>query len=372
MTHHVAPIAMGNQDGTTWQDAIDLQTLFSAAAPFPLQPNDEIWALGDNNIFGITGPYNLVGNTLVINIPNLRIYGGFEGWETVPNQRNVNINSLRYPTFFLHPSILDGGTVNRVIEIQQVDACRIDGFVITQGNSGIMNGGGIHVIDSNNVRFENLVIMDNRCWYFGGGVNIEKTHNVTIKNTIFFNNHATDSATGNGGGFCAMGCGNVGLVNLLFNDNTGNSAAMYIVNSDNIRVINNTIAYNNALAGSSHIYIDSASVEIYNSILFPDDIVVAGTATINISYCSLNQNNFSNNNGLPPFTNPNFRNPVFPLSVGGDYHLALPPSIPNTPIDNGNNTYVPPFIATDLEGNPRIVSIWNPIPTVDMGAFEVQ
>ena len=54
-------------------------------------------------------------------------------------------------------------------------------------------------------------------------------------------------------------------------------------------------------------------------------------------------------------------NPLFVDEGNGDYHLAS-----NSPCrDQGNNSFVPPGVTTDLDGNPRIQN-----GTVDIGAYE--
>jgi len=392
MRHHVAPIAMGNQDGQTWQDAIDLQTLFSAAAPFPVQPNDEIWFLGDNNVFpGVGGTYNLTAQ-LQISISNLSIYGGFEGWENTLCDRRVNIStppSAAIPNYFLHPSILDGGGLAvSIVNIQNAQNIILDGFLIRNANVTQGIGGGVSVVNSNNIWFERLVVMNNTTISAGGGIGIRQTDNVVIKNAVFFNNHTT--AGDSGGGLSLIDCRDANIVNVLFTANSadGDGGGIGVERCDNIKIINNTIADNTVSGGQGtgvHCYNpnpnNNINVEIYNSIFYPDDLYISPFAPGNVivDFCLLSNNPFPNPgqnlNGFtpnPPITppvNPNFVNPT--LLPMGDYHLALPP-LPLSPIDSGKTSYIFPLSLTDLEGRHRFVSIVRPFPDiVDMGAFEV-
>ena len=386
MRYYVAPNGTGfntNLWNTPGFIPGDLVTTVNQIIANPSRGGDEIWAAGNNNVIGALyqGFYNLAGNPLVINQNRepLSIYGGFVGTERTLCDRNANIVSndpANFPDFFQNPSILDGGGTNRVIEMQGANVFLIDGFVVRNGDANQAtgrNGGGVHVFDSNIIRFENMVFMDNVAGHFGGGLYMESTRNVIVNNTIFFNNDAVNPNNG-GGGFCIVNCYYIKLVNLLFNANTGNGAAAFIVDSNNVILTNSTLAYNNVLtATSSHLYCLNANLDMYNSILYPDrfDILPGQPqSTINVDYCLLSNNipfanlNFNNQNGLF-FVNPNFVNPA-----ARNFHLQ-----PVSPcIDTGNADYIFPLSATDLEGKPRFINNTAGATTieVDMGAFEVQ
>jgi len=333
---------------------------------------DEIWALH--------GTYSF-GRPLVINQnpAPLSIYGGFAGWETYLCQRNANINSLQFLTdFFQNPSILDGGNRNRVIEMQQANVCLIDGFVIQNGDAGTGNGGGVYA-SGQNLRFENLVFMDNRAGNNGGGM-YTGVRNVMIKNTIFFNNQATD-----GGGICVSDSSNTLLVNLLFNENqaAGNGNAIFTMGYFGVKIINNTISGN--IGGSSDVYClpttAMSSMEIYNSIIYPDRLAAATVPpfpNVRVEHCLLGvfpapPIAFPVPPNLPIGTVPNFVN-MAPLPAGNYRLQAASPCI-----DAGNTNLIFPFSATDLEGEPRFIDkgMSPPLPSfiigvIDMGAFEVQ
>jgi hypothetical protein len=378
-TWYVEPTApAGTVGGNTWASAGDLDATLTAVLATPSPGGDEIWAK--------QGTYNLA-NPLVINqnTQPLSIYGSCDGTESSLCDRKANIISnppplippATIPDFFPNPSILDGGGGNRVIEIQNATACLIDGFLITQGNSGTMDGGGVHAHDSNILRFENMVFMDNTSSNRGGGLFIVGTRNVMVKNTVFFDNHVANIGTG-GGGFCIESCFNVKLTNSLFNANTGDGAAMYILDSFDVLLTNNTISGNIAPAGRE-VCIDSPTVDVFNSIFYPDNLMIIG-GNVTIDYCLLNQNNlpFNPNNIIPPNNNPNFVNQAS-LSAGGDYHLSNTATSQSPCIDWGNTNKIFPLSATDLEGKPRFIDkginpspLFSPGREVDMGALETQ
>jgi len=141
----VKTTAAGNQDGTTWGDA--LGTI--GAAITAASAGDEIWVAE-----GIYNEHILVNKTL-------SIYGGFEGDEANLTERDWN----------LHPTVIDGqdAVMNEgsVVKIPSgVSSVRIDGFTITGGvgtcDSGSRYGGGIYCLGDNAV-ITNNIITDNHC-----------------------------------------------------------------------------------------------------------------------------------------------------------------------------------------------------------------
>ena len=360
MRYYVAPGATGT--GTTWANAGDLQTIVNSIIAAPSAGGDEIWAL--HGIYSIGSP--LVINS---NPAPLSIYGGFRGNELTLAQRNANIsvNNPNLPNYFRFPSILDGGNSNPVINLQGISDFLIDGFVITQGNAAtaaMPNGGGLNVVNSNNIRFENLVIMNNHAVGNGGGMHIQADA-VIIKNTLFFSK--STPAGGSGGGLFLDSCDDIVVVNGLFSDNSadGMGGGLFMFNCTNIQLIDNTIANNTAIGFGAGVYCDNSFVRFYNSIIsdnvdanppLPQPNIIA----FNCLFSLYNRFNIPNASGLPAGTNPDFANPA-PLSVGGDYHL-----LPTSPcIDAGDSTYGFPFSATDLEGRQRIIGVGS-----DMGCFE--
>jgi len=385
MRYYVEPTGTGTSTNH-WSLGLtgDLVATVAAVLAAPSRGGDEIWAK--------QGQYNLV-TPLVINNNSepLSIYGSFAGTEQFLCERNANIDSTQYPTFFQNPSILDGVAVNRVIEIQNANVCRIDGFIIQRGRAMTadmgFNGGGVYVNASNNLCFENIVFFNNQAQNFGGGIFTNDWRNVIIKNSIFLRDVAT-----NGGALYLDNAINTLLVNVLFNDNqvdvNGDGAAIYAMGSSNVKIINNTIANNgHSPVGRSSVYCTAnANVEIYNSILYPDRLVIVPQANVVVDYCLLN------NNPIPPATNPTSGSLILPtpfpppnnnpnfvnlvsLVGGGDLHLQAGSQC----IDNGNTDYIFPLSATDLEGEPRFIDggisllippFPRPLMEVDMGALE--
>jgi hypothetical protein len=384
---------MGGQTGLTWQDAMDLQTAVNTA-----NSGDELWLLGENNIWNAGGRYQLTA-ALSINIPNVGIYGGFRGTEASLAQRNALIacNNPAFPNYFVYPSILmrnSTATGNfSIVSFMNAYDCVLDGLIIEQGLNtaqGVMpSGGGLSAQNSGHIVVENVVFRQNRGWN-GGGIYLENVHGDTlIKNCVIENNIADN---GEGGGVYMLNCGDTAFVNvLLFGNNMQLSGAYVrgggaigIANSHQIRFFNVTVADNyitNLPAGITNpglgVYCDNSDIEFYNSIFYPDDIAANTASNLLFDSCLLNQTQAS----LPMA---NMRNCIFPPNnprfvnasvTGWNYHLwTSPPFAVQSPcIDAGNNFAFPPGlfppVIDDLEGKPRFMGATTP-PIIDMGAFE--
>ena len=328
-----------------------------------LAPGDEIWALGNNNIWVPNGLYQING-TLIISVPNVSLYGGFNGRETLLSQRTANIDTNN-SFYFLHPSILENIGYNQSVVMVHAENCLIDGFIIRNGISQNMQAGGLHAINSNNLRIENVVFRDNN-GKICGGMYLENFHTVFLKNIVFYENRGDNRS----GGLYMQNANSVHAINTIFTANTvftppalNSGSAIYVENSNEVKFINVTIA-DNFPQTANGIFLDNSGVELYNSIFYHSQIALQMSNAI-IDYCLLSQPPLPvpghNPNGLPFGTDPRFVNPN---NVPNGYHLQLG----NSPcIDAGDMNFVIPYATTDLEGLPRVVGA-----NVDMGAFEVQ
>ncbi|HEX5042051.1 MAG TPA: right-handed parallel beta-helix repeat-containing protein [Candidatus Polarisedimenticolaceae bacterium] len=185
---HVRTDGSDSNSGADWAHAkASVQAAIDVA-----QTGDEIWVA--------TGVYHQrIHNRVVAgNAIDVALYGGFLGNETSRNQRNYTAN----------PTALHGDNAGVVVSITGAagPGTRIDGFVITGGNSN--GGGGIAMLASAPV-IANNVIKYNLTMGPGAGIlsygfnpilNLQPviTHNVIVDNFSY-------EAEGDGGGIGCVG-----------------------------------------------------------------------------------------------------------------------------------------------------------------------
>ncbi|MBN2279039.1 MAG: DUF4114 domain-containing protein [Candidatus Marinimicrobia bacterium] len=330
------------RDGLSWETAyVTLQDALAVASY-----GDEIW-VADGTYYPDEGGGQRDNNiNSTYNIPDgVKIYGGFGGWndgdETAVSQRDLSTK----------PSILsgfikrNGRTRNsyHVVKFENVSAeTLLDGFTIQDGQakgSGVdAHGGGIILLTNGwekecNPIISNVIVTANSASSGGGIANIANQwqHPInrgTFINCLVFDNDA-DSENSSG----------------IYHDGQNVSASYGIFS----HYINCTIVDN--IYNFSNQYNGNCDPLFQNSIL-RGTITNSGNSVDPVySYCNVR--------GGAVGTGNIDQDPLF--VGGGDYHLQS--SSPS--INTGNNAYITPWTAIDLEGNSRIQPF-----TVDMGTYE--
>jgi len=300
-------------DGTSWHEAVlTIQEAISMAASW-----DEIWVK--------KGVYNLT-SSITINDKDVRLYGGFTGYETSRDQRDWVQNE----------TTIDGtGYATTCIYIT-ADQPTIDGFTVRN-----CAGGAMYLYDcfSELPILTNLVFADNGDpgLPYGGALNLYNC-SPKITNTTFWGNQA------GGGGAVFADCGSFPyLTNTTFSQNSAsNGGAIFTLwcsAAPPSPVVTNSILWgDSASSQGSEIDDDASPVLVYHS-----DIDQAGYDAIN--------NNIRQD----------------PLMFGSERpHLRQG----SPAIDAGNNTaiYIP---STDFDGDSRIIDgDENDVAIADMGADE--
>jgi hypothetical protein len=150
----------------------------------------------------------------------------------------------------------------------------------------------------------------------------------TLVNVLFFNNAAMD-----GGGIAQWwGTSPFIFINVTFSGNSASSSGGGIMISGGAATLTNSILWDNSAPNGSEIYHSGGTLVVSYS-----DIRGGWPGTANID-----------------------ADPLFVDSANGDFRLQSD----SPAIDGGDNNALPPNVATDLAGNPRIDYI------VDMGAYE--
>lgn len=168
-------------DGNGWATAFNkLATAVSAASAFS---GGEIWVRAGEYVGNTYFREPVAALTLA---PNVSVYGGFDGTETLRTERDWTENKT-YLTRGSHNVVLASHTV-------------VDGFYITEGDAkseyedagGIdfdAEGGGIYGENATNVILRNLVVQGNYGFLGGGGISL-KASAVVIRNVLFDANTA--------------------------------------------------------------------------------------------------------------------------------------------------------------------------------------
>lgn len=171
---YVNPDNLSTPDGLTWETGFR----YPQAAMDVAAAGDEIWVRGHS--------YDDVAAYVTVT-SGVSMYGGFDGTETLREQRDPDAN----------PTILDAQfslVARPVIGLSSVTNVMIDGFTIMGGDNN--DGAGIRVINSgNSVTLSNLVITGNDSPNYGGGIYLSGSY-ATISDCTITDNIATSAGGG--------------------------------------------------------------------------------------------------------------------------------------------------------------------------------
>lgn len=377
-------------DGYSWATALNRLDYAIARST----SETEIWVSAgvypaSNGSFSLTG--------------NVKLYGGFAGWETAREQRDWQGN----------PTILSGENTRTVVSASTDANSILDGFYVRdgaaregggmsikkakdilirnvtfEGNVAESKGGGVYISgtipETASVKFVNVEFKDNSSFHGGGVYNVNT--NMIFINCTFRGNYASNIETsgGNGGGIYHTS-GNPLIINTVFSGNYagGHGGGLYHQIGLSL-VVNSTFSGNRAASRGG-----MSGGFAHNSIFWgnrDDDGVngesqVGGTVTYSVVQGGLN--GVGNIDSDPQFVT--LIDAWFAPTTDGD--LRLKDTSPAR--DAGSNTAVYTdvldldgdnnileAIPFDRDGNLRFTDSAQPdtgegnAPIVDMGAFE--
>ena len=310
---HVTPLYVkqgANGDGSSWSSAFGkLQDALKEAIK-----GDEVWIAA-----GTYKPANGTNRDSTFSIGNgIKVYGGFEGTETVLSARNWNKNK----------TILSGDV--GIVGTATDNSYHVVSFV----------GTSTQPIDTTTV-LDGLVIEKGYSINYGGGI-YERYASPYIKNCVIRDNYASNS----GGGVYGYGGAPTIINSVIEKNSAGYGGGLCADSYSKFKLINATIANNSATIENGGLYSRGGSISCFNVIVWKNvPIGVDGSFFT------------SSVEGVSSIK----KDPMFIDAEASDYRLnAL-----SLCINKGTNASLPSDIVYDLNLNARIQK-----DTIDIGAFE--
>ncbi len=383
---HTAAVE-GTNDGSSWADAFVELPLAVATA----KPGDVIWVAA-----GIYHPGRTRASTFQL-ADDIALYGGFAGTET------PGVFSLTDRDFATNETILTGTTTDGASNVYHVVTANgtsrtaiLDGFTITGGlangiSTGLQDVGGGLLIKEGSPTIRHCLFLANRASTKGGAVHLSFASPL-FEACRFIQNATTvtQAAANFGGGIYSEGdvlpSGPATLVNCLFVGNRagvgsgGSGGGLFATPGNRPLLINCTFSANHADTSGGGVW---GAPRIIGSILWSNTdggaagsaAQVTGAATITHSCI---EGGWSGTGNIED--DPRFIDLVGPDGEAGtrDDDLGLGAGSPA--IDAGDSTALSMDIDRDLAGHPRFINdptvsdtgVGDPLPVVDMGAFEFQ
>jgi hypothetical protein len=384
---YVNTTATGANNGTTWTDAF--ASLDAAITAFTTV--NEIWVAA-----GTYKPTGTARTSTFLMKNALKMYGGFNGTETLLSQRNskINISTLSGDVNGNDNATITAAETTRQDNLYHVISVRgntkdvtIDGFTITGGNAN----GGTQTTGAGNLQFyhtrggaiyinpyttgDNATIYATNCVfeknsgsdtgvvspYYAGGV-LTQSYTANLDSCIFRNNFSGTNAQILYAGTNAYSWYATGqITNCLFNNNTSTSGAscMFLSasttggtsNGLNIDIVNTTFTSNTGASGNVIRADNASTVRFKNSIIYNNGSNTPFTIVGTVFPTLLNT--ISQNGQLGGWSTNPLLSATFELQSG------------SSAIDAGSNAYLPVTTNTDLFSNARIFNT-----TVDLGCYE--
>jgi hypothetical protein len=381
--------ATGANNGSSWTDAYTSLDPAITAATLA----NEIWVAAGT--YKPTG----TGRTTTFNLKDgLKLYGGFNGTETLLSERNSatnstvlsgDINGDDNATITASESTRQDNSYHVLTVRGNISSIVVDGFTISGGNANgptlttgtasaqyyHIRGGAIYlntyaVNDNIYVVIKNCILEKNSATdtgvaacYYAGGVSFQ-SFRLDLDSCIIKNNYSGSNAQiliAGAKGFNFVG--NSEIKNCLFHNNTSGSgpSCLYLSASTanggnqygiNVDVINTTFSSNTGLNGNVIRTDNGSNSRFKNCIIYGNGSATpfntTGTFLSPSVQSTISEGGQLSSTNSNPLLNTNF---------------TLPAGSPA--IDSGNNGLLVSGMTFDLNGNARIVGT-----NVDMGAYE--
>jgi parallel beta-helix repeat protein len=219
-------------------------------------------AVDGDSIYLAGGTYTGNGSAVVIITKSINLYGGWDGAASKIPVRDPD----------LYPSILDGESQRRVVDISGNHTPTLDGLQITNGSAGISGGGGISS-DMAHPIISGCHVYSNTAGDDGGGIYLGSADNAQLTGNVIYSDTA-----GTGGGLCISESEGIKLADNDIYSNTADAGGGLAINySRRIEITDNDIHLNTAttIGGGVHIR-DSIAITLTDNWLCWNQADVAG------------------------------------------------------------------------------------------------
>jgi predicted outer membrane repeat protein len=255
--------AGGSNNGSSWSNAfIDLQS----ALGDPLCA--EVW-VAEGTYYPTSGS----NRTIKFWIPEgVEVYGGFDGSETLRDQRDYETNLTILSGDIGTPGDDSDNTAQVVAMDADANTMVLDGFTITKGNANAggphVYGGGMSLDGGASPTLRNLIIIDNKAQNGGGGVALFYG-SPTFINVVFENN---SSSSGMGGGMFSSQpsepANTPTLIDVTFKNNSANTGGGLQINTNSNVTANRVVFESNSASSGGGVYIGGSSTSFSNATFY--------------------------------------------------------------------------------------------------------
>jgi predicted outer membrane repeat protein len=342
---YAAPSSSGFNNCSSWANACTLQKALSIA-----ETGDEIWVKA-----GIYYPGILPSATFSL-VDRVRVFGGFDGTETVRDQRdwlaNITVLSgdidgddITDPNGVVtdYNNLVGVNSYHVVTSLDVSSNSMLDGFTITAGlaNGGDEDddGGGMYNTGSPTLR--NLVFSGNYSYDDGSGIYNHNDSSPTLTNVTISGNYAD----GDGGGIYNRTSNSPTLTDVTISGNEADNDGGGIYNYQSSPTLADVTISNNSAYNGGGIY------NYFNSRPTLTNVIISG------NYSSDDGGGMYNVDSHPTLTNVTFSGNNSDEKGGGIYNEYSSPILASVTISGNNASYRGGGIYNDYVSNPILTKV---------------
>lgn len=256
----------GEQNGTSWANAKDLQAALQSASA-----GSELWVKQ-----GTYKPTTSTDRSIAFVLKNdVAVYGGFKGDETQLSQRNFNAYTSTLSGNIGDENSAADNSQHVVVTNGVTNTAILDGFTVRDGYANT-NGGGIYN-DGGSPTLRNLVLLNNS----GQAIYSNNAQNMILETATIQNNGGVDGCAG-----LLSFASNIHFNTVTMQQNYGNGSAICTYNST-LQLRNSVVRNHYETERHAAMYNEGSNISIISSSFISNTAHIenrATTMTITQSY----------------------------------------------------------------------------------------